>query len=102
DLAVLPDITDLLKSLPDETLSNWWIYTIENQLAVDFVGRHENLYDDLEKVRKRLGIPSKILLPKAKAHFRKDRRHYSKVLTPESRLLIESVCSKEMTCFGYA
>lgn len=95
------NITDCLKSTSAEHLSSWHRYTISDQVAVDFVGRYETLHDDLETIRQHLGIPQAILLPRAKGNFRQDRRHYSKILPPESRALISSICAKEIKHFGY-
>ncbi|MEO1297640.1 MAG: sulfotransferase family 2 domain-containing protein [Cyanobacteria bacterium J06636_16] len=96
------DITEHLRATSVDYLSNWCRYTIEDKVAVDFVGRYETLSDDLETIRQRLGLPHPIRLPRAKGDFRKDRRHYSQVLPSDSRNWIATTCAKEMNHFGYA
>ena len=95
------NITDCLQATSVEHLSNWYRYTINEQIAVDFVGRYECLHEDLEKIRQKLKIDQKISLPWAKGNFRQDRRHYSEVLSPENRVLISTICAKEIRHFNY-
>lgn len=99
---VKPGILEMLDSTPPELLSSWWIYTIEDQLAVDFVGRYETLNEDLEKIRTQLGMPKVITLPWAKSQFRQDKRHYRDILPPACYAIIETVCAKELAYFNYA
>ena len=97
-----PAMDDLLDRLPSHLLSNWNIYTLNDHIAVDFVGRYETLNDDLARVARILGLPSKIDLPRAKSQYRENREHYSRVLSPRARARIELVCAKEMAAFGYS
>lgn len=87
--------------MPSFKLSNWDIYTINDQIKVDFVGRYENLDADLAKIKEKLGLPAEFNLPRAKGKYRKNREHYSRLLSSEARARIEIVCAKEMTAFGY-
>ena len=96
-----PEITEYLNSVQSHKLSNWDIYTINDQIKVDFVGRYENLDDDLAKIKEKLGLPVEFNLPRAKGKYRKNREHYSRVLSSEARDRIEIVCAKEMAAFGY-
>ncbi len=93
---------NFLDKVPIHFLSNWGIYTINDDITVDFVGRYETLNHDLSNVAKILGLPSGIDLPRAKSQFRENREHYSKVLSPQARARIELVCAKEMAAFGYS
>lgn len=97
-----PDIADYLESVPIKLLSNWDIYTINDQIAVDFVGRFENLSDDLAIVARKLGLVGELSLPRAKGGYRVDRQHYSQVLNTQAHARIELVCAKEMAAFGYS
>jgi hypothetical protein len=96
-----PAISDYLCSAPFELLSNWSVYTITDQIAVDFVGNYEKLSEHMEYVRNRLGITEKIVLPKAKNNYRENREHYSRLLNQEARNRIEIVCAKEIKAFGF-
>lgn len=97
-----PAISEYLCAVPTWLLSNWSVYTINDNIAVDFVGHYEKLEEDMEFIRSRLGLPSKINLPKAKTTYRKNRDHYSRLLTQEARNRIEIVCAKEIRYFGYS
>lgn len=96
-----PPIAEYLNSAKSELLSNWEIYTIEDRIAVDFIGRYESLAADLATVQERLALPDRIVLPRAKGGYRQNRAHYSEVLNAEARTRVECVCSKEMAALGY-
>lgn len=81
--------------------SNFPIYTIDGEIAVDYVGKYETLMDDLEFICNKLNIPFDGWLPKAKGNARKDRRHYSEILTPAQANLIKEKCAKEISWFDY-
>ena len=97
-----PSIDEYLASAPERLLSNWDVYTIDDQVAVDFIGRFENLKEDLATISKKIGLPGELVLPRAKGGHRKDKRHYSEVLSPESRAVIERVCARELDVLGYS
>jgi hypothetical protein len=46
------------------------VYTIDGELAVDFLGRYETLAEDLALVLDKLGIATDVALPHAKAQVR--------------------------------
>lgn len=77
------------------------VYTINGKVAVDKVCLYENISEELEKVRIRLGIPEKLDLPRAKSGYRKDRRHYREVLDQGQKEIIEKIFSEEIALFGY-
>ena len=96
-----PEMVEYLNSVQSHLLSNWDIYTINDQIEVDFVGRYENLDEDLAKIKEKLGLPIEFNLPRAKGKYRTNREHYSRVLSPEARARIETVCAKEIAAFDY-
>jgi hypothetical protein len=96
----IPDINNFILNLPEKRLSTWARYTIDNRIAVDFIGRFENLEEDLVIVERKIGIPA-LVLPHAKSSTRADRRHYSEILNSEARTYIEKACSSEIDAFGY-
>lgn len=81
--------------------ANFPIYTIDDKVAVDFVGRFENLKQDFSDVCDRLHIPFDGWLPRTKAKSRKDKRHYTEILTPEQVEYIRQKCAAEIELFGY-
>ena len=77
------------------------LYMINGELQADKICRYENLAEDLEDVRQHLGLPEPLTLPKTKATFRSDRRHYSEVLTPAQRDRIAELFADEIRLMGY-
>ena len=96
-----PSLTEHLKSIDIDRLSNFHIYSINEKIAVDHVGLYENLENELEKIAERLKLPEKLILPKAKGDARKNRQHYRDIMDEETRYLVEKVCAKEISYFGY-
>jgi len=95
--------TNLNKSLRrNNPNSNFEIYSIDGQLAVDFVGRFENMQTDLQKVYERLNLPFDGWLPRTKAKSRADKRHYSDLLSPKQAEYIRRKCRQEIEFFNYA
>jgi hypothetical protein len=96
-----PEIAAYLDSAPAELLTNWDIYTIDDRIAVDFVGRYESLSDHIALLKDKLGLHKNIDLPRAKGGYRNNREHYSKILNERARARIENVCAKEIAALGY-
>lgn len=80
---------------------NYPLYTIDGELAVDFVGRYENLVEDLGHALKQVGIEYDGWLPRAKGGARLDRRHYSEIFTDEQREIIANHFAAEIKLHGY-
>ncbi len=97
-----PSVASYLKTADVERLSNWPIYTINGKVAVDFVGRYEQLDADLAHIAERLGLPDSIDLPDAKASARPPRKPYPQVLSSAARERVEVVCARELAHFDYA
>jgi len=96
-----PSASEYLDSAPVELLTDWPIYTINDQLAVDFLGRYENLKADMKFVAERLGLPGEINLLYAKGGYRPKRSHYRDVLDEQARARIEVVCAKEIAALKF-
>jgi len=75
-LAHHPTLAEFIATAPEWMLSNWSIYGIDCQVAVDWVGRYESMQASLESLSSRIGLPETISLPheRAKASTRTDRR----------------------------
>ncbi len=80
---------------------NFHIYTIDGKVTVDYIGKYESLMEDLAYVCEQLGIPFDKWLPRAKGDSRKDRRHYSEVMTKEQAEYIREKCAAEIELFDY-
>lgn len=77
------------------------LYRIDGEIAVDRVCRFENLDEELEMVRRHVGIPERLELPHAKAQFRQDRRSYRDILGEAERARIGELFRAEIELLGY-
>ncbi len=82
-------------------LNNYEIYSIDGDVAVDFVGRYEMLTEDLNHALAQAGIDKDIELPRAKGSFRKDEKPYRDYYTPESQALVGEWYEPEIARLGY-
>jgi hypothetical protein len=93
-----PDPEGLIPSVTD----NWPIYTVDDRIDVDFVGRYETLHTDMATVCERIGLPyDPAAFPhtkKAPDHGRDYRRHYGEM----ERAIVTRLCGRELETFGYA
>ena len=95
-------IEEFLLDFPENRLTNWSIYSLQNKICVDYIGKFEDLNQDFQKIWEKLNIDSDFPeLPKAKGAIRKDRRDYRDVLDEKSIELISSICENEIHEFGY-
>ena len=60
------------------------LYFIDGKIAVDQILRYEALDTDLAAVTSMLGLPT-LTLPKAKSHYRTDRRPADEILSKRSK-----------------
>jgi len=75
------------------------IYTINGKIAVDFIGKFEDLKNDISKIQKILKLPkSKFILPHSKKNTKKN---YLKYYNKESKKLVEEIWEKEFKLFKY-
>mgnify|MGYP006279717631 CR=1 FL=1 len=73
-----------------------WIYDKNGNLMVDFIGKVENLNEDIDKVFEIIGINGKI------PHLNKTKRKkYKKYYTEETKKIVEGLYKKDIENFGY-
>jgi hypothetical protein len=77
------------------------LYSIDGEVAVDRVCLFEKLNDELEEVRQGLGLPEPLDLPRAKASFRKVRKHYRDYFGEEEKAMVEELFSREIALHRY-
>jgi hypothetical protein len=77
------------------------LYTINGKVVVDRICRYEDLSEELETIRVKLGIPDKLELPKAKSGFRKDNRSYRDIINEEEKMKVNELCREEIALTGY-
>jgi hypothetical protein len=97
----LPPIGTFIASEDVLTYSNFPIYSIDGRVAVDHVGRYEDLPAELARFAKQVGLPEVPVLPRAKTAFRTDRRHYADCLGQAERERIGQLFKREIDHFGY-
>ena len=98
-----PEISDYIVSGNPIILKNRGLnlYTIDGSIAVDKVCRFENINQELEEIRVKLGIPEKLVLPRAKSKFRKDRRNYRDILSNIDEVNITRLFKDEIDLLNY-
>ena len=89
-----------VKLSPNKQPINYPLYSIENKIALNFIGTYENLRRDLEYIFTKLALPIKEL-PKERANYRKDKENYRKYYDKLTKKLVEQNYSKEIKLFGY-
>lgn len=90
----------VLKRFNDQ---GWGLYTINDEIVVDMCCRFENLTDELEKARLKIGLPEPLELPNAKGTFRKKKGKVSQaeLFSQEDIAKIRKYFRKEIETFGY-
>jgi len=98
-----PTISEFLESGVPKILKTrgFECYTIDGAVVVDNVCRFENLEEELERIRVRLGLPERIELPRAKSSSRKDRRSYRDILSEDQKETIRELFKEEIALLGY-
>lgn len=94
------DLRDFVASDALAEVSDWGLYTVDDEILVDRVLRYERLADELPAVLDRIGLDPGIELPRSKSGFR-DRRPHWEVLGPQEARRIEEVFHREIRAFGY-
>ncbi|MCA9949408.1 MAG: sulfotransferase family 2 domain-containing protein [Anaerolineales bacterium] len=77
------------------------LYTISGSIALNKICLYEDLTNELEDIRRFLGLPEVIDLPFAKSTYRKEKQHYHDVLTAEQIQQIGLFFQDEIEQFGY-
>jgi hypothetical protein len=96
-----PSLLDFLKHVGVRALSNSHIYLIDGEPAVDRIVEYDRLADELDEIRDRVGLPEPLTLPRAKATHRVERSHYSELIGPAERRVIDAACAREIELLGY-
>ena len=96
------DRSDFRSRVIPRHFDNWPIYTIDDRIEVDFVGRFENLERDMTEVLRVLGIDGALLPHEKKSEQSADRRPgYREMYGRKERRLVEKLFRKELDCFDY-
>lgn len=79
--------------------SNWHIYTIDDEVAVDHLCRYETLAEDLRFVADKVGAPFGDEIPQAKHHAR--RSGVDEVYDQRTVQLVGELFHREIALLGY-
>ena len=82
-------------------IDNYDIYSIEGDVAVDFVGRYERLDDDLKLALGRVGVKLSTELPRAKATFRHNKIPYRDYYDDDTRAIVARWYAREIELLHY-
>jgi len=84
-------------------VDNHELYMLDATLGVDFVGRYENLEQDLNKALSAAGVNSRVAVPKVNVTPNKDSsRGYRSYYTPHLREQVAEWYAPEIELLGYA
>ena len=94
-----PTFEAFMENKEKALVDNYPLYTINGEIAVDFVGLYENLTKDLMHVLDVIGVPNADPLPKLNAFGQ--RQDYRSHYTGATRRLVEEWYEREIKTFGY-
>ena len=98
------DFAYAVASIPDEDADEHfrsqadYVTNSAGHVAVDFVGRYENLSNDFSKAASRIGLNPDLKLPRLQAASSRDFRRY---YTPDIASLVASRYAKDVELFNY-
>ena len=95
-----PHRLDKEKTRPS-IITNWSIYTINDKVALDFIGRYENLEKDLEKIENIIGVKLDINSIWSKSNIRKKNKSIAEYYDEQSIELVRQIYKKEIEEFNY-
>lgn len=97
-----PEFADFMR-LPKKKwyVENHDLYTIDGEMALDFVGRYEQVEADFDKVLAAIGLSGQISLPKANVSKKKKTSSYRDYYTDELVELVRRTYAPEIARFGY-
>jgi hypothetical protein len=76
-----------------------WSWThIDGHQAVDFIGYYENLHEDFEIVKKKIGLPDECGLSHSNKSIHGDYRDY---YTDETKQMLAEIFAEDIELFGY-
>jgi chondroitin 4-sulfotransferase 11 len=76
-----------------------YLTNVRGEIAVDFVGRYENLESDFRHIAERMGLPTGISLPRLQANPR--LVHYADYYTVATRDVVATRFAQDIALFSY-
>ncbi len=97
-----PEFESFMQSRRRAYVDNHELYMLDGALAVDFLGRYENLEADLASALARIGITKRISVPRSNVTpDRESRLAYRGYYTPDISAIIEDWYAPEIRLLGY-
>jgi hypothetical protein len=98
-------LSKFVRYFPEYVNENWNLYTVGDEILVDYAVRYEHLESDLAHVSERIGLIGNLAEDmrklQAKAGFRPNGVDYASLIGPEERVIIRNLCIGEVNKFGY-
>lgn len=83
-------------------VDNWGIYSMDNKVAVDFLGDYDNLEEEFQKVCDHLKLPGDLSLPKVNTTKKEgDTPSYRSYYNDKTRDLVADWYAPEIELMGY-
>ncbi|MFP3920367.1 MAG: hypothetical protein ACLFU3_01555, partial [Dichotomicrobium sp.] len=83
-------------------VTNWPIYTINDQVSVDYIGRFETMDQDLKELGSCLQLNPTLKLPPRKAKGNSRKTSGVELYNARTIALVERIYKKELEQFNYS
>ncbi len=90
---------EVANNIVPEKPRNWPIYSIDDEIAVDYVGKYENLYSDFREVCDYIGL--EVQTNRSISANRVTDYDYRKFYDDKTYELVNDIYRKEIEYFGY-
>lgn len=97
-----PPFTNFIHKDKRARINNYEIYSIDGAVAVDFVGRFENLAADLKHALAQVDVSFDEELPRAKTTFRRGSTPYRDYYDEDTSAIVGDWYAREIALLGYA
>ncbi len=79
-----------------------YFYSQKGKMAVDYIGRYENLNEELKYILKKLNLPVNVaFLSRENVSVRREERDYKQFYNEETKLLVENRYKEEIEIMNY-
>jgi len=90
-----------LKRRKKAYVENFDLYSIDGEIAMDFVGKYENLEEDFSSIIRTIGLGDDVSLPVTNVSSNANAKPYREFYNEKSRRLIAEWYQREIECFDY-
>ncbi len=90
-----------LRKRKSSYVNNYDLYSIDGDIALDFIGKYENLEEDFQTITRAIGLDAEMILPVTNASKTSDTKPYREYYNDKNRHLIAEWYRREIDYFGY-